>query len=254
MKFTRPFLAAAMLTTAMATTAVAQQPADKATQPEQTAAQPAMSEAEVMLIISYSIGQQMANFIKQSNLDADIENVKAGLTDGVNGAPARYTDEQLQQAAEFMTAKMQAEEAARQQAEMAAVAEMAAANQKTSEAFLAENQKKPGVKVTASGLQYKVISAGQGAKPSINDSVKVHYHGTLPNGTVFDSSVERNAPIDFPVNGVIEGWQEGLQLMNVGSKYMFYIPAGLAYGNRGSGPVIGPNQALVFEVELLAIQ
>lgn len=111
----------------------------------------------------------------------------------------------------------------------------------------------PGMTTTASGLQYEVLNEGDGATPGPTDTVTVHYHGTLQDGTVFDSSVQRNQPATFPVNGVIQGWVEGLQLMKVGSKFKFVIPPNLAYGSRGAGGVIGPNETLVFEVELLSI-
>ena len=119
--------------------------------------------------------------------------------------------------------------------------------------FLIENAKKEGVITTSSGLQYEIISNGTGATPSESDKVTVHYHGTLLDGTVFDSSVDRGQPATFPVNGVIPGWVEALQLMNVGSKYKLYIPSDLAYGERGAGGAIGPNATLIFEVELLSI-
>lgn len=119
-------------------------------------------------------------------------------------------------------------------------------------AYLAENAKKAGVKVTASGLQYEVITEGKGAKPKATDTVKVHYEGKLLDGTVFDSSIKRNEPVSFPLNQVIPGWTEGVQLMSVGSKYKFTIPSNLAYGEQGSGPIT-PNSVLVFEVELLEI-
>ncbi len=125
-------------------------------------------------------------------------------------------------------------------------------NLKEGEKFLAENKTKEGVKETASGLQYKVIREGEGAKPLATNRVKVHYHGTFIDGTVFDSSVDRGQPAEFPLDRVIPGWTEGLQLMKVGSKYKFFIPANLAYGLNGPGE-IGPNRALVFEVELLDI-
>ena len=127
-------------------------------------------------------------------------------------------------------------------------------NKKAGEEFLAENGKKDGVVTTESGLQYEVLKAGKGAKPTAADRVKVHYHGTLLDGTVFDSSVDRGEPTSFGVSQVIKGWTEALQLMPVGSKYKLYIPGNLAYGTRGSGAKIGPNQLLVFEVELLAIE
>lgn len=120
-------------------------------------------------------------------------------------------------------------------------------------AFLAENAKKEGVKTTASGLQYEVIKEGDGAKPKATDEVKVHYHGTLIDGKVFDSSVERGEPAEFPLNRVIPGWTEGVQLMSKGSKYRFFIPYDLAYGDRGAGADIKPYSALIFEVELLDI-
>ena len=127
-------------------------------------------------------------------------------------------------------------------------------NVKDGEAFLAANAKKEGVKTLPSGLQYKVIKSGAGKSPKATDTVKVHYHGTLIDGTVFDSSVERKEPATFPVNGVIPGWIEGLQLMKEGDKWQLFIPAKLAYGERGAGQDIGPNSALIFEVELLEVK
>ncbi|WP_205748164.1 FKBP-type peptidyl-prolyl cis-trans isomerase [Dyadobacter luticola] len=121
------------------------------------------------------------------------------------------------------------------------------------EKFLEENKKKPGVVTTESGLQYQVIKTGDGPKPAATDKVKTHYHGTLINGTVFDSSVDRGEPVEFPVNGVIKGWTEALQLMPVGSKWKLFIPYQLAYGERAAGPQIPAYSALVFEVELLEI-
>lgn len=121
-------------------------------------------------------------------------------------------------------------------------------------AFLAENGKRSGVTTTSSGLQYEVIKSGDGPSPSLTSKVRTHYHGTLITGEVFDSSVDRGEPISFPVNGVIKGWTEALQLMKVGDKWKLFIPSDLAYGNRGAGAQIGPNAALVFEVELLGIE
>jgi FKBP-type peptidyl-prolyl cis-trans isomerase FklB len=127
-------------------------------------------------------------------------------------------------------------------------------NSEAGEKFLAENAKKDGVKTTASGLQYKVIKSGTGESPKLTDTVKVHYHGTLIDGTVFDSSVERGEPISFPVQGVIPGWVEALQLMKVGDKWQLFIPAKLAYGAQSPSPKIGANSTLIFEVELLGIE
>ena len=126
-------------------------------------------------------------------------------------------------------------------------------NLKAGEDFLAANAKKEGVKTTASGLQYKVIKSGSGPSPKPTDTVKVHYNGTLIDGTVFDSSIRRGSPATFPVNGVIPGWTEALQLMKVGDKWQLFIPAKLAYGEQGPGP-IGPNATLIFDVELLGIE
>jgi FKBP-type peptidyl-prolyl cis-trans isomerase len=130
--------------------------------------------------------------------------------------------------------------------------EEGAANKAAGDAFLAENADKPGVTVLDSGLQYEVLEEGNGASPLATDEVTVHYHGTLIDGTMFDSSIEKGTPATFPLNGVISGWTEGVQLMKVGSKYRFFIPAELGYGPRGQG-AIGPNSTLIFEVELLAI-
>ena len=134
------------------------------------------------------------------------------------------------------------------------VMNMSAKAKAEGEKFLAENAKREGVKVTASGLQYEVLEATIGQKPKATDSVKVHYEGTLIDGTVFDSSYRRGEPISFPLNGVIKGWTEGLQLMSIGSKYKFFIPYQLAYGEQGAGASIPPYAALIFTVELLGIE
>ncbi len=138
--------------------------------------------------------------------------------------------------------------------EMKPDTKVSAAKADPGEAFLAENAKKEGVKTTASGLQYKVIKSGTGATPKPTDTVKVHYHGTLIDGTVFDSSVQRGEPITFPVTGVIPGWVEALQMMKVGDKWQLFIPAKLAYGEHSPTPAIPPNSVLIFEVELLGIE
>jgi FKBP-type peptidyl-prolyl cis-trans isomerase FklB len=127
-------------------------------------------------------------------------------------------------------------------------------NRAAGAAFLAENAKRPGVVKMSNGMQYEVIVAGSDTtKPTLRSKVKVHYHGTLIDGTIFDSSVQRGEPISFPLNGVIKGWQDGLQLMTLGSKWKLFIPSELAYGERSAGPVIGPGSTLIFEVELLGI-
>lgn len=173
--------------------------------------------------------------------------IKLGLFDelkGNEGAVMSGADAQ-----NYLNKLMEARQAAAQAVQAEKNKEIAAEG----EAFLAENKTKEGVVTTESGLQYKVIKMGKGAKPAATDKVRVHYHGTLIDGTVFDSSVERGEPTEFPLNAVIKGWTEGLQLMPVGSKFVFYIPYQLAYGERGAGDMIGPCQALIFEVELLEI-
>lgn len=194
---------------------------------------------------SYAVGQQIGKSLVDQRLDLDLNMLLAGLSDMMSGKPL-LGDEALQAA---MT-KLQQETMARMQAENAKKGEAAKAK---GEAFLTENKKKPGVMTTPSGLQYKVVTEGKGKKPTKENTVKVHYTGTLIDGTVFDSSVKRGEPIEFPLSGVIAGWTEGVQLMPVGSKFVFYIPSDLAYGTNGAGGSIGPNETLIFEVELLDI-
>jgi FKBP-type peptidyl-prolyl cis-trans isomerase len=197
---------------------------------------------------SYAIGADIAKSLKRVPFELDAKAVAAGLTDGFAGKLA-LTEAEVQEA---LTA-LQRQAASKKDAEDQAASE---GNRKAGEAFLAANAKKEGVKTTASGLQYQVLKAGdgKGKSPKATDTVKVHYHGTLIDGTVFDSSVERKEPISFPLNGVIPGWTEGVQLMKEGEKFKFVIPAPLAYGDRGAGPKIGPGATLIFEVELLAIE
>jgi len=132
-------------------------------------------------------------------------------------------------------------------------ADKAANNLKNGQTFLADNKQKPGITELPSGLQYEVLTEGSGPKPTASNKVTCHYHGTLIDGTIFDSSVQRGQPASFPLNQVIKGWTEGLQLMSVGSKWRFFIPPHLGYGDRQVGPVIGPNSTLIFDVELLGI-
>ena len=190
---------------------------------------------------SYAIGLDIATALKRQDIDVDAKAVIAGIADGFAGKPALTEEEQKAAIMDLQKSAMEKQRAAVE------------TNLKAGEAFLAENAKKEGVKVTASGLQYKVIKSGTGPSPKMTDVVKVHYHGTLIDGTVFDSSVRRNTPATFPVNGVIPGWTEALQLMKVGDKWKLFIPAKLAYGENGPGP-IGPNSVLIFEVELLGIE
>ncbi len=192
---------------------------------------------------SYGIGLQMGQQLADNPFDGlDIAAVAAGLAAAFYGDEPEVSEDQIRSAFQVISGRMQEAEAAK--AQLAAAA---------GEAFLAENAKKAGVTVTKSGLQYEVLTAGSGAKPSRADKVRTHYHGTLIDGTVFDSSYNRGQPAEFPVSGVIAGWTEALQLMPVGAKYRLYIPHNLAYGERGAGGAIKPYSALIFDVELLDI-
>jgi len=196
---------------------------------------------------SYAIGADIAANLKRQGLDIDPKALAAGLTDGVEGK-MKLTDAELKQVMNEFRAQMVAQMESKAKAD-------GEKNLKDGEAYLAANARKDGVKATASGLQYKVLKAGKGTKsPKATDTVKVHYHGTLIDGTVFDSSVDRGEPISFPLNGVIPGWTEGVQLMKEGDKFQFTIPSKLAYGEQGAGGKIGPHSTLVFDVELLAIE
>jgi FKBP-type peptidyl-prolyl cis-trans isomerase FklB len=193
--------------------------------------------------VSYGIGRQMGEQLAANPFDGvSAAAVAAGVVDALEGKPSVVAQADLEAAFGVISQRMQAKEA--EQSKVLAA---------EGEAFLAENANKDGITVTASGLQYEVITAGTGAKPSAGSRVKTHYHGTLINGTVFDSSYDRGQPIDFAVSGVIAGWTEALQLMPVGSKWRLYIPYHLAYGERGAGASIGPYSALIFDVELLEI-
>jgi FKBP-type peptidyl-prolyl cis-trans isomerase FklB len=179
--------------------------------------------------------------------DVDLEVLLQGLRDATENKPSTVTDQENR---ELLTA-FQAELRTRREEKRKELGEK---NKKEGDAFLAENKSKPGVKTLPSGLQYKVMSEGTGPKPTTNDTVSVHYRGTLLDGTEFDSSYKRGQTAKFKVTGVIKGWTEALQLMNVGSKWQLFIPADLAYGERGSGMNIGPHAVLTFEVELMGIE
>ncbi|KPK89766.1 MAG: hypothetical protein AMJ94_11255 [Deltaproteobacteria bacterium SM23_61] len=197
--------------------------------------------------VSYIIGMEIGENFKKQSIDIDPDILARGIKDGLSGAKPPLSE---QEAREVMTA-FEKEMRSRQEASRKAAGEK---NQKEGEAFLAENKKKEGVKTLPSGLQYKVIRAGTGKKPSATDTVTTHYRGTLIDGTEFDSSYKRGKPASFPVNGVIPGWTEALQLMEEGAKWQLFIPSNLAYGERGAGRVIGPHSTLIFEVELISIQ
>ena len=195
--------------------------------------------------VSYAIGADIARNFDTQKMDINNDAFVNGFMDAAAKGDVKITEEValkvLTRFQQVMMAKKQAEETA-------AITENLVKGQE----FLANNKTKDGVVETASGLQYKVITLGTGKKPLATDKVKVHYKGTLLDGTEFDSSYKRGTPVEFPLNGVIPGWTEGLQLMPVGSKYEFYIPAALAYGDKAP-QTIGPNQTLIFEVELLEI-
>jgi len=189
---------------------------------------------------AYAIGMQFGQALTQSNLtNLNIELVKQGLEDEINGKSA-LDHHQYETTLEAFFTQKQKEESKEKIEE--------------GEKFLAENAKRKEVKTTASGLQYEVITEGKGDRPAATNTVKVHYKGTTISGKVFDSSYDRGTPAEFPLNRVIAGWTEGLQLMSVGSKYKFYIPYNLAYGEHGAGQDIKPFETLIFEVELLEIK
>jgi len=195
---------------------------------------------------SYSLGQSMGGSLKAADITVDSAYFNAGFYDAMDGEQ-RMTQEEIQAS---LAALQQATQVAQTEKRNSAMQ----ANLDASAASLADNAAQEGITVTESGLQYKVLTVGDGAIPSAEDMVSVHYEGRLFDGTVFDSSIQRGEPATFPVGGVIAGWTEALQLMPVGSKWQLFIPADLAYGENGAGNVIQPNSALVFDVELLAIQ
>ncbi|MCI1187683.1 FKBP-type peptidyl-prolyl cis-trans isomerase [Hymenobacter sp. DH14] len=198
--------------------------------------------------VSYIIGRDLARNFAQQGLDLDVDTLAGALKEGLQGLPSRLTQEQMQAAMQQLQEQMGgADEDDTQDPETMKN------NKAEGEAFLAENAKKAGVTTLPSGLQYEVITQGTGPKPTLRSSVTTHYHGTLINGTVFDSSYQRGQPATFPVNGVIAGWTEALQLMPEGSKYRLYIPSDLAYGKRGAGRDIPGDTALIFDVELLKV-
>ncbi|KPW35699.1 FKBP-type peptidyl-prolyl cis-trans isomerase FklB [Pseudomonas coronafaciens pv. atropurpurea] len=192
--------------------------------------------------VSYGIGRQLGDQLRENPPPGvNLEAIVAGLRDAFGGQPSRVGQEEMSASFKVIREIMQAEAAAK--AEQAAGA---------GKAYLAENAKREGVTTLASGLQFEVLTAGDGAKPTREDQVRVHYHGTLIDGTVFDSSYDRGEPAEFPVSGVIAGWTEALQLMNSGSKWRVYVPSELAYGAQGVGS-IAPHSVLVFDVELLDV-
>lgn len=191
--------------------------------------------------VSYGIGISIAENLKTQGLDNINTAILAkAVQDALKNQPLLLSKDQVDMSISSYLQQLKADKAAK--------------NREAGLKFLAENKVKPGVVTLPDGLQYQILKEGDGPKPTASDKVKTHYHGTLIDGTVFDSSVDRGQPISFPVGGVIKGWTEALQLMPVGSKWRLFIPSELAYGDRGAGPKIGPGAALIFDVELLAIE
>ena len=193
--------------------------------------------------VSYGVGRQLGDQLRSNPFkEFDVSAVQAGLADAIANTASQVSDEDLNEAFSVISKKMQE-------------LEQAAAKEKSAEgeAYLAENAKRDEVTVLESGLQYEVLATGEGEKPTAASTVRTHYHGSFINGDVFDSSVDRGQPAEFPVGGVIAGWTEALQLMTEGSKWRLYVPYNLAYGEQGSQGAIPPYATLIFDVELLAI-
>ncbi|MFN3378690.1 MAG: FKBP-type peptidyl-prolyl cis-trans isomerase [Runella zeae] len=197
--------------------------------------------------VAYGIGMNIAQTLKSQGLEnININLLSKGIQDVLKTNKTDFDESQAQMVLGKFFSKLQAER-------QASEAKKYESNKLEGEKFLEENKKKPGIVTLPSGLQYEILKAGDGPKPTINSTVKTHYHGTLIDGTVFDSSVQRGQPAEFPVGGVIQGWVEALQLMPVGSKWKLYVPQALAYGERSPGATIKPYSTLIFEVELLEI-
>lgn len=193
--------------------------------------------------LSYTMGQQIGAGIRQDQLDVDTETLALGLTHSLNNEKSILSPDEMKSVIENFQKEMQAK-----------ANEAKTANAGKGAQFLKDNLSNEGIQVLESGLQYIVINQGDGEKPKATDTVDVHYEGTLIDGTVFDSSIKRGEPATFPVNGVIQGWQEALQLMEVGTKWKVFIPSELAYGEQGAGGAIGPHETLIFDMELLNIK
>ena len=199
-----------------------------------------------MADVSYCIGISFGKSMRGQQIDIDLPAFTNGIKAGVEGTDGKYTEAEMRDVMmKFQTSLMEKQIQTEKQATEAAI--------QKEQKFLKENKQKNGVSATKSGLQYRVLKSGNGSQPTSNDSVTVHYRGTLTDGTVFDSSYERGEPVTFQVARVISGWSEALQLMHEGDKWQIYIPSDLAYGPRGAGGRIGPNETLVFEVELIKV-
>ena len=195
---------------------------------------------------SYAIGLDLGNKLKSQSIDVDTSILVRGMNDGISGAKPAMTDEEMRASLTALSTQIRAQQTAM-------LKDLTEKNKAEGDAFLLDNKSKEGVVVLPSGLQYKILKAGDGPKPTASDSVVCNYKGTLINGKEFDSSYKRGQPATFPVSGVIKGWTEALQLMPVGSKWQLFIPPDLAYGERGAGADIQPDSTLIFEVELMSI-
>jgi FKBP-type peptidyl-prolyl cis-trans isomerase FkpA len=246
-RFVQQTLLAAALAVAFGAANAADEPAKKPAAAPAAAAKDAKPPVAIdKNKISYMVGMDIGRGLTQIKDDIDIKVVEQALEAVIKGDKTTMTQEEALQVRQAYMQQMQAKRVTEQKA-------AAEKNKTEGTAFLEKNKSKSGVKTTASGLQYEVEKEGTGPKPKATDTVKVNYLGTKIDGTKFDSSYDRGQPATFPLNGVIKGWSEGLQLMPVGSKYKLYVPAALAYGENAPGP-IGPNATLIFEVELLGIE
>jgi len=196
---------------------------------------------------SYALGQNLGNNFRANGIDVDLEMLNKGMDDAISGGNTLLTDDEVRAVLTKLQSDLRAKLAEKRKLEGEAA-------KKEGDEFLAANKAKPGVMVLPSGLQYKILTGGLGPKPTPADTVVCNYRGMFINGKEFDSSYKRGQPAEFPVGGVIKGWTEALQLMPLGSKWELYIPAELAYGERGAGNDIPPNSALIFQVELLNIK
>lgn len=199
---------------------------------------PQMSPEKFSQMVSYALGRSIAEDCKMGGVQLDMRAMQTGINEVQQDRPSQWSDQELNQAMQMFAMKIQQS--------------VANNNKQQGEAFLAENAKQPDVKVTPSGLQYKVLKQGDGPSPTDDSAVVCHYRGTFINGQEFDSSYRGGQPARFPVQGVIAGWTEALKMMKVGAKWQLFVPADLAYGPEGKGP-IGPNETLIFEVELLQV-
>jgi FKBP-type peptidyl-prolyl cis-trans isomerase FklB len=204
--------------------------------------------------VSYSVGFSMGSSFKEEELKMNLEILKQGIEDGFTGSKQILDEEEMKKTMTALREKMRAKKQAEYMKRMEERKEQGEENKEKGKAFLEENKTKEGVVTLESGLQYKILQEGTGASPKATDTVKCQYKGTTIDGKEFDSSYKRGQPATFAVNRVIKGWTEGLQLMKEGGKWQFFIPSELAYGERGAGQNIGPNEVLIFEIELLAIE